>query len=186
MEYLRLTYEEVFEMVKELSMKIKKEFNPDYLVGLSRGGLVPLRMFSDFLGINDLGVISVKYYKGVDERTERPEVKWSPLEEEKTRVLLVDDIADTGRSIKAVLPRLENLFEEVRVATILKKPWSEVDPHYYSLETEAWVVFPWEVVETAKQIISKGREIGWSKEEIERELRKAGISEEEYSGLVEY
>jgi len=41
-------------------------------------------------------------------------------------------------------------------------------------------------VETAKQIISKGREIGWSKEEIERELRKAGISEEEYSGLVEY
>jgi len=72
------------------------------------------------------------------------------------RVLVVDDIADTGRSLKLVTEHvLERAAQEVKVATLYTKPWSIVNPDYCEKQTEHWVVFPWDLKETVRSAFEK-------------------------------
>ena len=62
------------------------------------------------------------------------------------KVLIVDDVADTGKSLKFVKEHIiENGAMKVRVTTVYYKPWSVVKPEYYEKENSYWIVFPWEI-----------------------------------------
>lgn len=94
-------------------------------------------------------------------------------------MLIVDEVADTGKSLKLVKEHvIEEGANEVKIATIYYKPWSIVRPDYYSKETSDWVVFPWEVKETVRKIIKKCTEQGKSAEDETAKLSKAGIPPE--------
>ena len=72
-DYLFLTTDEIFQKTNDLWNKIKKSgFKPDCLVGISRGGLFPVRIISDLSGINDVYVIGVKYYSDIKQTEKKP------------------------------------------------------------------------------------------------------------------
>jgi hypoxanthine phosphoribosyltransferase len=70
-------------------------------------------------------------------------------------VLVVDDLADTGKSLKLVYSHLTDQgASEIRIATIYYKPWSVTVPNYYEKQTRKWVVFPWEQKETVRKTVT--------------------------------
>jgi hypoxanthine phosphoribosyltransferase len=98
------------------------------------------------------------------------------------KVLVVDEVADTGKSLKLVKEHIiERGAKEVKIATVYYKPWSIVKPDYYEKKSSRWIVFPWETKETVQKIVKKCEKTGKSVEEAVGELVKAGIS----AGLVE-
>jgi hypothetical protein len=95
------------------------------------------------------------------------------------KVLVVDEVADTGKSLKLVKEHIiEKGATEVKIATVYYKPWSIVKPDYYERETSKWIVFPWEIKETVRKLVKKCREKRKSIEKETAKLVKAGISTE--------
>jgi hypothetical protein len=138
-----ISWEKVDEALQKLAEQVSRGFAPDFIVGVARGGLVPAVRLSHMLGKKEFRTIHVKYYKG-RKRLARPKLisDVGPL---KGKVLVVDDVSDTGESLKFVVDRLEKRGAEVRVATIACKPCSKFKPDYFAFKTEKWIVFPWEV-----------------------------------------
>ncbi len=144
MELVSMSWEEVEEAITTLANAIKREFDPDVIVGVARGGLIPAVRLSHLLGDKLLRVIHVKYYKGVNLHRGKPEL-YADIKRISGKVLVVDDVADTGTSLEFVLKHLKRKgAKEIRVATIAYKPKSRFKPDYYRFETDKWIVFPWE------------------------------------------
>jgi len=141
--------EELAEMVSEL--------NPDILVGVSRGGLVPVRILSDKLGINKLGILGIQFYKKVGETKDFPEITHDmPVNIEGKKVLVIDDVADTGKSLVAARDYLSRKgAAEIKTATLHYKPTSIIKPDYFVGVTTAWIVYPWEQYEVKREIEKK-------------------------------
>jgi len=177
-KYLRLTWEDIERQCMTIAREIKRREVPfDIIVGIARGGWVPARLLSDMLDNDELHTMRVKFYTGIGEVAAKP-VILHPTQIDVTgkKVLLVDDIADTGKSLSIAKKHLEERGAgDIFVVTLIKKPHSEINPDLYVAETDAWVIFPWEVRETLRLILRKAE----TKEEAEKELARAGLSEEE-------
>ncbi|MEM2104929.1 MAG: phosphoribosyltransferase [Candidatus Bathyarchaeia archaeon] len=166
------TWNLIYRMLLNLAEKIRKDrFKPDIIVGVSRGGWPPARVLSDLLDNPNIANVKAEFYLGVAETKDEP-VLTQPVSVDVAgkRVLVVDEIADTGKSLKVVREHLiANGAKEVKIATVYYKPWSIVKPDYYERETRCWVVFPWETKETVKKIAKKCRETG---KPVESEIEK--------------
>jgi hypoxanthine phosphoribosyltransferase len=104
LEYLYLTWDDVQRLTEAVADKIAASgFTPDLLAAVSRGGFDPARILSDQLGVRRLASLQVVYYTGVNERSDMPEVRY-PLNADITdmSVLVVDDVADSGNSLRVV------------------------------------------------------------------------------------
>jgi len=178
------TWNQIYNMLLNQSEKIQNNgFKPDIIVGVSRGGWPPARVLSDLMGNSNLANVRAEFYLGVAETKEEP-VLTQPVSMEVAgkKVLVVDEVADTGKSLKLVKEHIIGKgATEVKIATVYYKPWSIVKPDYYEKKTSRWIVFPWEIKETVRKIVKKCREKGKSIEEETARLVKAGIS----AGLVE-
>jgi hypothetical protein len=165
-------------MLLDLADRIRKDgFKPDIIVGVSRGGWPPARVLSDLLGNPNLANVRAEFYVGVAERKCEP-VLTQPISVDvaRKRVLIVDEVADTGKTLKLVKEHIiEQGAVEARTATAYCKPRNIVKPDYCSKETGDWIIFPWEVKETIRQITMECRENGKPVEEEVEKLRKAGI-----------
>lgn len=175
------TWKQIYNMLLNLADKIRYNgFKPDLIVGVSRGGWPPARVISDLMGNANLANVRAEFYTGVAETKEEP-VLTQPVSVKVAgkKVLIVDEIADTGKSLNLVKGHIiEKGASEVRIATVYYKPWSIVKPDYYEKETSCWVVFPWEIKETVRRVIKKHKK---KKNLIEKEIAKlvkAGISAE--------
>lgn len=157
------TWNLVYKMLLNLAEKIRKDgFKPDVIVGVSRGGWPPARVLSDLLDNPNIANVRAEFYLGVAETKGEP-VLTQPVSVDVAgkRVLVVDEIADTGKSLKAVKEHLmASGAVDVKIATVYYKPWSIVKPDYYERETRRWVVFPWETKETVNKIVKKCKETG--------------------------
>jgi len=123
-------------------------------VGISRGGLVPARILSDILGVRELFTVRVSFYTAVGKAAAAPRIV-QPLAErlDGKRVLLVDDVSDTGESLIAAKGHLRDMGAgEVRVATLHFKPHSRLKPDFFVAETDAWPVYPWERHESERDL----------------------------------
>lgn len=175
------TWNQIYSMLLELAEKIRKNgFTPDIIVGVSRGGWPPARVLSDLLGNANLANVRAEFYLGVAETKGEPTLTQPvSMEVDGKKVLVVDEVADTGKSLKLVKEHIiEKGATEVRIATVYYKPWSIVKPDYYEKETSNWIVFPWEIKETVRKIVKKCAEKKTSIEEETVKLVKAGISAE--------
>lgn len=174
------SWDEIYEMLLTLADIIRRNsFRPDVIVGISRGGLPPARVMSDLLGNVDLANIRVEFYRGVAETKDEPVIT-QPLSMPiwGKRVLIMDDVADTGRSLKLVRDYvMEQGAREVKVATIYYKPWSIVVPDYYVKVTRKWIVFPWERKEAVKNIIERCKRNGIPIAEAKRRLIEGGMDQ---------
>jgi hypoxanthine phosphoribosyltransferase len=172
------TWNQIYSMLLNLTHKIRKNgFKPDIIVGVSRGGWPPARVLSDLMGNANLANVRAEFYLGVAETKTEP-VLTQPVSTEVAgrKVLIVDEIADTGQSLKLVKEHItEKGAAEVKIATVYYKPWSIVKPDYYEKETSRWVVFPWEIKETVRKIVKKCREKEKPTEREAARLVEAGI-----------
>ena len=153
MEFLRISWEEGAKLCEELVRKTG-DYKPDVLIGVSRGGLVPLRIFSDVLDIRKIGVLGIQFYKKIGETRDFPEITHDmPLNINGKKVLIIDDVADTGKSLIAAKEYIEKKgASEIRTATLHYKPTSEIKPDYFIGTTTKWVVYPWERHEVDREL----------------------------------
>ena len=172
-------WNQIYEMLLNLAEKIRKNnFKPDIIVGVSRGGWPPARVMSDLLDNPNLANVRAEFYLGVAETKGEPTLTQSvSMTIAGKKVLVVDEVADTGKSLKLVKEHIiEKGATEVKIATVYYKPWSIVKPDYYERETSKWIVFPWEIKETVRKIVKKCEKTGKPIGEESAKLVKAGIS----------
>jgi hypoxanthine phosphoribosyltransferase len=155
------TWNQINAMLLSQAEKILQSgFKPDIVVGITKGGWVPARVLSDLLEIPDLATLGVEFYLGVAETRNEPVLtqRVSEVVNDK-KALLVDDVADTGKSLQLAEEHvLQQGATEVRIATLYYKPLSIIKPDFYEKETRRWVVFPWETKETIRKIVEKYRD----------------------------
>jgi hypoxanthine phosphoribosyltransferase len=170
------TWNQTYEMLLCQTQKIRQTFQPDLIVAICRGGLVPARILSDLLENSNIATIQIKYYIGIAKTEKTPELKQPiTLNIEDKKVLLVDDIADSGESLKLAKNYLaEQGAKEVKIATLYHKPGSITTPDYCEKQTSSWIVFPWDTKETIREIIQSNNSSRAVKAEIGK-LIKAGL-----------
>jgi hypoxanthine phosphoribosyltransferase len=155
------TWNQIYSMLLSQAEKIRQSgFKPDVIVGIKRGGWIPARVLSGLLEIPNLATVRVEFYLGVAETKKEPVLTQGvSVCVEGKKALVVDDVADTGKSLKLVREHiLQQGATEVRIATVYRKPFSIIKPDYYEKETRSWVVFPWEARETIRKIVEKHRD----------------------------
>lgn len=143
----RLTWEGFGEATRELSRTIIDDgFAPDVVVAIARGGLLPAGAIAYGLGIKSCGALNVESYTGIGTVLEAPALLPPDLDLgylPGKRVLLVDDVADSGRTLALAVQLLRDAGAEVRSVCIYTKPGSVALPDYAWRETGLWIDFPW-------------------------------------------
>ena len=115
-------------------------------LGIARGGLPIAGGIAYALGAKVVGTLNVEFYTGVDARLDEPVVLPPLLDLDAlhgAKVLVVDDVADSGRTLALVLELIDGRVAEARSAVLFDKPASVVRPDYSWMRTEAWIEFPW-------------------------------------------
>ena len=147
-----VSQEAVYDLVYKLAGQIRaSDYHPDLVVAISRGGFTPARVLCDVLGLFNLTSIRVVHYRKAAVREKQAYVKY-PLCMDITgqRILLVDDVNDTGDTLEVARAHLESLGPtEVRIAVLHEKAHSPVRAEYVaeSLDEWHWLIYPWAVVE---------------------------------------
>jgi hypoxanthine phosphoribosyltransferase len=184
--YLAPSWDKVYEMLINVALKIRNSgFKPDYIVGVSRGGWAPGRILSDLLDNNHTINIKIEFYIGIGKTARKPIVT-QPLTEDVSNktVLLVDDVSDTGESLKVALDHvLEKGAAGVKTATVFYKPHSIFKPDFFADSTSDWIIFPWERLEATKLMMQEARTQGRDLDSVRETLRKCGIRDETIDSL---
>jgi hypoxanthine phosphoribosyltransferase len=145
-----LTWERFGTATRELAEAIAADgWRPDLVVAIARGGLTVGGALAYALGVKNCGTINVEFYTGVDERLAVPVVLPPSLQLVDVtglRVLVCDDVADTGHTLRLVQEVLAQHVAEARTAVLYHKPHSAFVPDYAWRRTDAWINFPWSVL----------------------------------------
>jgi hypothetical protein len=162
MDKIYITAEQLLRDSFRLAKQIYEgDFKPNFIIGVWRGGApvgIAIQEYLDFAGIKtDHIAIRTSSYTdiGKQEKTVRVHGLDYIIDNINAddRVLLVDDVFDSGRSIQAILERLKkktrrNMPEQMKIACPWYKPARNITdfrPDYYVNETDAWLVFPHEL-----------------------------------------
>jgi hypoxanthine phosphoribosyltransferase len=144
-----------------MKMIIADNYNPDIIVGIARGGLVPARMVADYLFKKDLLSIKTEHW-GVTATMDGKAILKEKLNYDVSgkKVLIVDDITDTGESMRLSHNYIKSLNpDELKTTSMLYVNGSSYTPDYYgkglSKEEWAWFVFPWNVYEDTYNLAKK-------------------------------
>jgi hypoxanthine phosphoribosyltransferase len=124
-------------------------FEPDLILSIARGGLFVAGALGYALDVKNLHVMNVEFYTGVDQRLDMPVMLPpvpSAVDLAGARVLVADDVADTGATLRLVRDFCADKVAEVRCAVIYQKPHSEVSCEYVWRRTDRWIDFPWSVL----------------------------------------
>ena len=150
------TWNQIYEMLLCQAQKIKTQnYKPELIVAIARGGVVPARILSDLLEIPSISFIQIEFYTNINQTMQEPTLKQT-LTTNVTgkKILLIDDISDTGKSLKLAKTHLQTQGAiEIKTATLYEKPQSVTTPDFYEKQTTDWVVFPWDIKETLLKII---------------------------------
>ena len=121
-------------------------YRPDMILGIARGGLLVAGAIGYALGVKNTATMNVEFYTGVDERLDVAMIL-PPVPDfvdfEGFRVLIVDDVADTGATMKLVQDFCKGKVAEIRRAVLYEKPRSVVNCEYVWRRTDRWIKFPW-------------------------------------------
>lgn len=159
-----ISAQQLMEDSLELGRQVLESgFRPNYIVGVWRGGTpvgIAVQELLDFYGVEtDHISIRTSSYHGLQKRDEKSDVRVHGLSYLTRQMnfddslLIVDDVFDTGLSVKAIIDYLQkrsrrNMPEDVRVATAYFKPArnrTDFKPDYCAQTTDEWLVFPHEL-----------------------------------------
>ena len=180
------TWNQIYDMFLSQAHTIQSQkFKPDIIVGIARGGLIPACILADLLGTPELTFIQIEFYTDINQTRMEPVLK-QKLATQLTgrKTLLVDDIVDSGQSLRLAKTHLKQQNAlEIKTATLYQKPQSTIVPNFYEKQTNSWVVFPWDTKETLRRIAQNQK----GKHELNQEIRKlvkAGLSKQLAEKLI--
>jgi hypoxanthine phosphoribosyltransferase len=171
----------IYDLCRDLSVSVVESgYEPNVIVALARGGWFAGRMVCDFLGISDLISLKVEHYVGTARLADECRVRYPIVEDmvKDKQVLIVDDIADTGKSLQhssAYVREFKPTDCKTGVLQLLFT--SKMTPDYYAefLEDWTWVIYPWNFIEDMIDLIvklmTKERKAMWNEKSI-----KAGLN----------
>lgn len=134
-----MDWDQFEEKIKILAEKIKAEFQPDMIIGIARGGVVPARLLNRELDVKKMYGISVE-----EKDKEGKVITDLLIDLEGKKILLVEDMLETGRSLVVAKKYLEEKGAEVKTTCLYTMPQSEIKPDYFLGEVEKAQKFPWE------------------------------------------
>jgi uncharacterized protein len=142
-----LTYELFGTAVRELGQQVVDSgYEPDLVLSIARGGLGLGMGLGYALDVKNLSAVNVEFYTGVDQRLDVP-IMLPPtpaaVDLSGLRVLIADDVADTGRTLEIVQEFCAGHVAQARTAVIYEKPWTVIHADYVWRRTERWIDFPW-------------------------------------------
>jgi uncharacterized protein len=142
-----LTWEAFGNAARDLARVIAGDgFRPDLILAIARGGLFIAGALGYALSVKNLHVMNVEFYNGVGSTLDMPVMLPpvpSTVDFSEKRVLVADDVADTGKTLELVRGFVAGHVAEVRSAVVYEKPASLVKCDYVWKRTEAWINFPW-------------------------------------------
>jgi hypothetical protein len=144
---------------RELAQAVADDgYRPDIVLGIARGGLLVAGAMGYALGIKNTFTMNVEFYTGIDQRLDMPMIL-PPVPDlidfADTKVLIADDVADTGATLKLVQEFCEGKVAEVRCAVLYEKPRSTVKCEYVWRRTDRWITFPWSAEDPVLQPLSE-------------------------------
>jgi len=172
----------IYGLCRNLSASVVESgYEPDVVVALARGGWFAGRMVCDFLGISDLISLKVEHYVGTARLADECRVPY-PIAEEMVmgkRVLIVDDIADTGKSLRHSSDHVKEFKPaDCRTGVLQLLFTSKTTPDYFAefLEEWMWVVYPWnfieDMIDLITKLMTKERREGWNERSLKAGLKR--------------
>lgn len=177
MRFIAPRWCDIYEMLRALSEEIlDRGLKPEVVVGIAMGGLIPAVVLADLLDL-EVDAVGAKLYRSVGEREDRPLITQdTSVEIEGKMVILVDDVADSGRTLGAVIEYMKaRKPKELVTCTLHYKPWSIVKPDIHMEETDAWIIYPWERREALDDIVERFKAEGVAEEDMRQEMTSRGI-----------
>jgi len=144
-----MSWDDLGEGTRTLAEQIAADgYRPELVLGIARGGLLVAGAIAYALGIKNTFTMNVEFYTGVDERLEMPMIL-PPVPDlvdlGESRVLIADDVADTGQTLLLVKDFLAGKVADVRIAVLYEKPQSQVRCDWVWRRTDRWIEFPWSI-----------------------------------------
>ena len=135
------------QAVRELAALVADdEYRPEMILAIARGGLFCAGSLGYALSVKNIYVMNCEYYTGVDERLPVP-VMLPPavdlVDHRNSKILIADDVADTGHTLKMVYDFCVERVGDVRSAVLYEKSHSLVKCDYVWKRTDQWINFPW-------------------------------------------
>ena len=146
-----LTWTQIEDLAIRLADRLPTDF--DVMLVITRGGMVPACIISERLNLRNIMVAAVMFYTDQERTLDKPIFLQFPADPiiNGRRVLIVDDVWDSGRTIMAVRERVLDAGGRAATAVLHYKPthtsFGDARPDYYVDETDAWIVYPWDVGE---------------------------------------
>ena len=146
-----MTWDDLGAGARELAERIHADgYEPDVILAIARGGLLLAGALAYALGVKNTYTMNVEFYTGEDERLPAP-IVLPPvpalIDLAEARLLIADDVADTGETLALVKNFCDGKVAEARTAVLYEKPRSIVACDYVWRTTEAWITFPWSAYE---------------------------------------
>lgn len=143
----QLSWVDFGEATRELAHRIVEDgYEPDLILAVARGGLLVGAALGYALDVKRTWMLNVEFYTGVHERLETPALLPpvpTAADLAGARVLVADDVADTGETLRLVRDFCGQAVADVRCAVLYEKPQSLVACEYVWRRTDLWIDFPW-------------------------------------------
>jgi len=166
--YIAPSWEKMGKLIFKLGKQIIKSGSKyDWIISIAKGGWTWSRTLADYLEMDSIASVKAKLYQGVGKAAQTLTLEQTlpkSVNIKGKRILLFDDVADSGKTLAAVRDYLlEAGAKSVDTATLFFKPKSVLTPNFYSFKTSAWIVFPHEIREFINLTFKK-----WSKNDYYR------------------
>ena len=160
MNYEYISWNRFYRLCGALYWKISESgYAPDLIIAIARGGYPVARVVADYFGIMDLVSLKVEHYHGPDKKSRAIVPYPLPLRVSDRRILLVDDVSDSGDTFNAAFQQIAQHGQPaaMRTAVLHHKQTSSHVPDYHAqrIVKWRWITYPWAIVEDLTVLASR-------------------------------
>ncbi len=140
------SYDEFLQDVFSIAKDVKRDFNPDVILAVARGGMTFGHFLAEALQMRDLYSLNSIHYD-YQEKLDTVEIFNIPDLSKKKKILLADEIVDSGETIMEIRKTLIEKFPhiEVKIATLYYKDKALLKPEFCARHADDWINFFWDI-----------------------------------------
>jgi hypoxanthine phosphoribosyltransferase len=186
-QYLPVDWTTYHDLARKLSATILSHASKiDQIVAISRGGLSLGHIFSDFLRV-PVCTFTIQSYADIQNQGEIKIIEPLKSPIRGKHILLTDDVADSGTTLKRALSYLHRFKpKKITTVTMFFKPRSIYRPDFFAKTTSKWILFPYEPTEMILSITKSMDKKGKSKTDIQKKLTSLGYTTDQIKFVRKY